>query len=100
MEVKNKITLDLQNIDATPLLFAKQGDAGSRSVEITLTDNRALWPVPSSAAILIRYRKASGAAGMYDTLPDGKRLYSGRGKWAHYHCSCASDAGGAGQCTG
>lgn len=76
MEVKNKITLDLQNIDATPLLFAKQGDAGSRSVEITLTDNRALWPVPSSAAILIRYRKASGAAGMYDTLPDGKRAYT------------------------
>lgn len=76
VEIKNKITLDLQNIDATPVVFAKQGDTGSRIVEITLTDNRMLWAIPAGVTILIRYRKANGAAGMYDTLPDGKSAYT------------------------
>ena len=74
MNITHKITLDLAARGATPRLPVKQGDAYTRTVEITLCSGGVAWTVPTEATVtaLVRYRKADGTAGMYDTLPDGE----------------------------
>lgn len=76
MEVTKKINIDLVQRGAVQRVEAKQGDANSRAVQIALYAEGNAWSVPPGAAIVIRYRKADGTAGMYDTLPDGSAAAS------------------------
>lgn len=76
MKIANKITMDLQQPSFIPVISAVQRDWNSRNLELTLLSGGESWPVPASASAVIRYRKADGIGGEYDTLPDGKLAWS------------------------
>lgn len=65
MQIKKAITLDLSRQENTSWIFAKQGDDGSRFVQITLTDNGEAYKPPAGASAKFRCRK-----------PDGKAVYN------------------------
>lgn len=71
MKIVQKISMDLARRDFTPRVTVKQGDANSRQVELALFTGGVAWEIPADAMAIIRYRKADGTAGLYDTLPDG-----------------------------
>lgn len=71
MEITQKIALDLACRTPSPRLDMKQGDVNSRVVEIALSSAGESWTPPQGTQALVRYRKADGTAGIYDTLPDG-----------------------------
>lgn len=71
MIITSKFTMDLQNPGVMPIVHGVQDDRNSRELEITLTAAGRCWPIPEDAAVLIRFRKADGKGGEYDTLPDG-----------------------------
>lgn len=79
MKITSKITMNLQNPGIIPILCAVQEDRYCRDVEITLMDGRDRWMIPGDAAVVIRFRKADGRGGDYDTLPDGTPAWQAAG---------------------
>lgn len=74
MNMIHKIALDLMQQEM-PRIQVRQGDAYSRTVEITLTAEGKTWSVPGDARVLIRFRAhdtvtGASAEGIYDTLED------------------------------
>lgn len=82
MKVTRKIEIDLAENRIEPAVYAVQGDSG-RALEIALTSGGTAWEIPADAAVLIRYRKQDGSAGMYDTLPDGTCAWRAEGSVLH-----------------
>ena len=62
--------MDLHRCGITPTIDAAQGDELSRTLEITLYDDGKDFLLPENLAVIIRYKKADGKGGEYDTLPD------------------------------
>ena len=71
MIIQNTITIDLSAPGAPRRMIAVEGDSGTRSVEIRLTDSSVAWQVPAGVSASLRYAKPDGTSGWYDTLPDG-----------------------------
>lgn len=65
--------MDLARPGITKAAYAVQGDSNTRSLEIELRCNGMTWTVPDGTDLLIRYWKPDGTAGIYDTMPDGKK---------------------------
>lgn len=81
MTIVHKITLDLAQGQEMPQIQANQGEANSRQVEISLTENGEAWAIPEDAAAVVRYRafgqeNPDEGMGIYDTLSDGKAAWS------------------------
>lgn len=71
MKLIQKISMDFAFHGIPPRVYGKQDDSQSRIVQIDLFNQGEAWPVPSDAAMMVRYRTPKGATGLYDTLPDG-----------------------------
>lgn len=81
MTIVHKITLDLAQRQEMPQIQANQGEANSRQVEISLTENGVAWTIPEDAGAVIRYRSfgqemSEEGMGIYDTLADGTAAWS------------------------
>lgn len=71
MIITSKLKMDLLRPEAAPLIHAVRDDSHSRALQIALFRDGTLWAVPRTAKAVIRYAKADGTGGVYDTLPDG-----------------------------
>lgn len=78
MNLTTSLTMDLARRGVTPRLSAVRGDGGRRLAISLLEDGRP-WPIPTDAAVLLRYRRADGTGGEYDTLPDGVSAWQAQG---------------------
>lgn len=73
MNMIHKIQLDMLEQSEIPRIQVKQGDAFTRTVQITLTAGGEAWTIPTGAQVMIRYHAhdpvmAQDANGIYDTL--------------------------------
>lgn len=75
MIVTHKIKMDLAGCTVAPCLDVMQDDRYSRDLEISLFSGPAEFLPPEDCAALIRYRKADGRGGIYDTMPDGTQAW-------------------------
>lgn len=76
MHVINKIKLDLTKPDPTLTVNAVQGEAYSRSLQISLFREHHPWTIPEHITATVRYVKPDHTKGYYDTLPDGTSAWS------------------------
>ena len=76
MIVTHKINLDMTNAGEMPRIEAVQDDRYTRDVALTLTAGGSPWVIPQTATVAVRYRKADGMVGQYDTLPDGTTAWT------------------------
>lgn len=79
MMITNQITMDLLQCGYVPVVEAVQNDRYCRALALTLVCGGESWAVPVDAAVVIRYRKADGKGGEYDTLPDGSAAWQAEG---------------------
>lgn len=66
---------DLKRIGAKRTIYAKQGDARSRKIKISLYSDGNPWTIPTGSTAIIRFRKADGKGGIYDKLDGGTAAY-------------------------
>lgn len=76
MIVTNQIKMDLLENGCVPVIGAVQNDRYCRNLELALFCGTEGWAVPEGAEIIVRYSKADGTGGEYDTLPDGSIAWS------------------------
>lgn len=77
MIVTHNIKIDFTNPGNAPhKLNMVQGDANTRAVAISLTENGTAFAFPTEAAAMVRYRKTDGTGGVYDTMPNGSAACS------------------------
>lgn len=76
MMVSKKIQIDLLEQTAPEVVCAVQNDRYCRRLEVELYAGGESWPIPEDASAVIRYSKADGTGGEYDTLPDGSTAWS------------------------
>jgi hypothetical protein len=79
MIITTKIKLDLQKAENIPAVNAVQTDACTRRLEIELLSNGKSFQIPADSHVIIRFRKADGKGGEYDTLPDGTSAWNAVG---------------------
>lgn len=75
MEIVSKVSVDLVRQGEIPVVDVVQGDS-ARTLEITLMNDGAPYPLPSGAEVVIRFSKADGTGGTYDSLEDGTVAWS------------------------
>lgn len=75
MEIITPITIDMQRTARMPEIYAKQGDACTRKVRISLIGGGIGWD-PGESDVVIRFFKSDGTGGIYDKLPDGTDAYT------------------------
>ena len=75
MIVTHQISLDMMKAGEMLQIEAVQDDRYTRDVALTLTAGEEDWIVPETASVMVRYRKADGTGGQYDTLPDGTQAW-------------------------
>lgn len=75
MEIITPIRIDMQRTARMPEIYAKQGDACTRKVQISLSNGGISWN-PSRSGVAIRFCKSDGTGGIYDKLPDGSKAYT------------------------
>lgn len=71
MIITNKVNMDLRQPGFLPAIHAVQNDRYCRNLELSLLFDGEAWMLPEGMNVLIRYSKADGTGGEYDTLPDG-----------------------------
>ena len=76
MIITHKITMDLTRRRVLPMVEAVQDDKYSRNLEFTLLADGEAWEVPEGTTAVVRFAKADGTGGNYDTLPDGSAAYT------------------------
>ena len=79
MIITHKISMDFVHPEELRRIEVVQGDCYTRVVEMSLYEDDAAWNVPEDACVSIRYRKADGTGGSYDTLPNGELAWSAEG---------------------
>ena len=67
--------MDLTKQGNTPIIDVVRGDTNSRRVDFVLRAGFEPWCPPEESSVLIRYQKADGTGGAYDTLPDGSTAW-------------------------
>lgn len=75
MEIIAPIRIDMQRTARMPEIYAKQGDACTRKVQISLSNGGISWS-PGKSDVAIRFCKSDGTGGIYDKLPDGTKAYT------------------------
>ena len=75
MNLTSKLILHLDDDRFLQTVPAVQSDT-ARSVEVALYAGGQPWDIPPEATASIRYRRADGAGGVYDTLSDGSKAWS------------------------
>ncbi len=65
----------MQRTARMPEIYAKQGDACTRKVQISLSNGGISWS-PGKSDVAIRFCKSDGTGGIYDKLPDGTKAYA------------------------
>lgn len=70
MKVVNTIKINL-SCPAPNVIYAKQDDKNTRTVEIELYDNAKQWTIPSGTTFTVTYTKQDGTTGFYSVLTDG-----------------------------
>jgi hypothetical protein len=63
--------MNLDRAGVMPRVDVVQGDANTREIQFSLFSGGQAWEVPTDAQVLVRYKKANGAGGTYDTMSDG-----------------------------
>lgn len=76
MIVTSRISMDLQQRTAAPLIEAVQSDAYSRNIAISLLMGGVEAVIPATFSARATYRKPDGTRGVYDTLPDESAAFS------------------------
>ena len=76
MIITNAQTIDLKKYNTTKTIYAVQDDKYSRNLELTLLSGGDPWEIPEDISVLIRYSKADGTGGVYDTMPDESPAWS------------------------
>lgn len=71
MIVTHKINMNMDRAGVMPRVDVVQGDANTREIQFSLFSGGQAWEVPTDAQVLVRYKKANGAGGTYDTMSDG-----------------------------
>ena len=79
MMITNKVSMDLMTPGVPAVINGVQEDRYTRSVELTLTISGEAWTIPEDVNILIRYARADGSGGQYDTLPNGEAAWAAKG---------------------
>lgn len=74
MIVTHKMKMDLVDKPGRSILDVTQGDS-IRVLELELLEQGAAWQIPLDLTVVIRYDKADGTGGCYDTLPDGTQAW-------------------------
>ena len=69
------ISMDLLGHEPLKWVEMVQGDIHSRKLKMILFSGKKAWNPPEDTAVVIRYRKASGVWGEYDTMPDGSQAW-------------------------
>lgn len=75
MNITKKIIMSLDRWDNTIVVDAVQDDSNTRAVSIALTSAGQPWQIPAGATAAIRFKKADGKVGLYDTLPNNEPAY-------------------------
>lgn len=65
----------MQRTARMPEIYAKQGDACTRKMQISLSNGGISWS-PGKSDVAIRFCKSDGTGGIYDKLPDGTKAYT------------------------
>ena len=68
MQSIRQITVDLQRNDVLVPIYAKQYDANTRVVELTVLDGEAAFTMPTNPVFMIGVRTASGVFFLYDQI--------------------------------
>lgn len=68
MQSIRQITVDLQRNDVLVPIYAKQYDANTRVVELTVLDGEAAFTMPTNPVFMIGVRTASGVIFLYDQI--------------------------------
>ena len=76
MIVTHEIRLDLTKREETAFLEAMQDDRYCRNLAVSMYAGAIPWNPPDGSRAVVRFRKADGTGGEYDTLPDGIQAYS------------------------
>lgn len=78
MEIIKTIQVDIADRDrfGQQRVYAKQYDANTRKIAVSLYASGVAWTIPSGAKAVIRFRKEDGTGGIYDKLPDNTSAYS------------------------
>ena len=73
MILAHQFSLDLVKWGLPPCIDVMQDDKYSRNLEISLYANGRPFAPEDACTVLVRYKKADGIGGVYDTLPDGTK---------------------------
>lgn len=65
------VTMDMTGC-ATPRVYAVQGDKNSRGIRLRLYQSGVPYD-PGAATVVVRYCRADGSGGSYDTMEDGSK---------------------------
>lgn len=76
MIITNNLNMDLQQPGFAPVIYAVQNDRYCRNLALAMYSGGEIWTIPETASAMVRYRKADGLGGEYDTLPDGSAAWS------------------------
>ena len=79
MYVKHKLEIDLAGQAAIPRVDVVESDQYVRQLELSLLCGGESWEIPEDAHAVVRFWKADGTGGEYDTLPDGNPAWSASG---------------------
>lgn len=71
LETTAALRVDMLDPGAPQIIHAVQDDSNSRKIAFSIYAGGVQWAVPDGTLVTVRYKKPDGAAGFYDTLPDG-----------------------------
>lgn len=71
MNAEQIINMDFAADVPMERVVAVEGDSGTRTVMVRLSQNGSKWQIPGDVTASLAYEKADGTSGWYDTLPDG-----------------------------
>ena len=72
MNEMTPITLNLQAPNVNVIVHAKEGDRAGRFINAKLVDGAREFIPPENAHFVVRYMKADGNGGLYDTMEDNE----------------------------
>ena len=75
MEIIKRLSIDLNEKQNTPVVYAVQGEKNSRKIRFDLFQNGLSYEIDQTSSVLISYKKTDGHGGMYDVLDNGESAF-------------------------